>query len=363
MLLAAGCSSNTSGSAATAQVHLVGSVTIDTANHISVPVYWRGADSASELSRIDATCSGYANSVAVNGQDIHIAGTTYICSSNGTTDTPVAAYWKNGQRTDLERPAAYSQAASEAQQVVVANGSVYVAGYVTGAKGPVPVYWKDGKLVYLTDIPYGATKARASNIAIVGSDVYVSGAILSSDNIPVYWKNGTASVLPAPERYKLNSVPLPIGVSNGAVYLFGHLQRPKTATQADTDEVPVYWKNGELFKVLTSDNDDAYSYGGTVYNGIAYTAGAFVEGIMQTPAVWADKTRRRLSMLDENLYGSAHDVFVDDSGVYVAGYTYTKVANPASIKSVACYWYNGTRVDLPTINNKPAFARELVVTR
>jgi hypothetical protein len=358
--LFAACSSN---SDTTVQVHTVGSVTIDTENTITVPVYWRGSKSVMSLSRIDPSCNGYANSVVVSGQDTHIAGTTFVCSADKTVRTPVAAYWKNGERTDLERPAAHIQEASEAQQVFVADGSVYIAGYVTGDNGHLPVYWKDGKIVYLTDLPYEGTSGRASNIYLDGSDVYVSGAVLfGTFAYPVYWKNGKAFELPVPYGYTGTSVPLPIGVSNGDVYVFGHFHRPRTREISYDSEVPLYWKNGGLVWILASETDKGYSYGGTVFNGVPYTAGGFYEGTLYTPAVWADKTRQRLAMIDEGLYGMAHDVFVDDSVVYAAGWTYKSDDPSALLRAIPCYWANGARVDLPTIGNKPAFAREIYVT-
>ncbi|MRR57542.1 MAG: hypothetical protein EG824_04935 [Deltaproteobacteria bacterium] len=363
-LLAAGCS-NDSGTA-TPVVHAVGSVTIDTANVVTVPVHWQGPESITELSRIDSSCNGYANSVVVAGHVTHIAGTTFVCSEGGAVRTPVAAYWKNGVRTDLERPQTHARSGSEAQQVVVANGSVYVAGYVTGDNGQLPVYWKDGKLVYLTDIPYEGTRARASNIYVEGSDVFVSGAVLFDSAYPVYWKNGVAMELPVPSGYQGTAVPLPISVSKGDVYVFGHLHRLRTRTIADTAEIPVYWKNGEVVRILPSETDKGYSYGGAVHNGVPYSVGAIVDGTLYTPAVWADKVRRNLPMIDEGLYGMAHDVHIDGAGVYVSGWTY-KPENPADpssmLRAVPCCWVNGERVDLPTINNKPAYARGLFVAR
>jgi hypothetical protein len=364
LLAACSSSSGTTTVGSVPQVHTVGSVTIDTANSVTVPVYWQGANAVTELSRIDPSCNGYANTVVVSGQDTHIAGTTFVCSADLKVRTPVAAYWKNGQRTDLDRPVAHSQSASEAQQVFLANGSVYIAGYVTGDNGPAPVYWKDGEIVYLTDIP-NDTQARASNIYVDGSDVYVTGAALSGSPHPIYWKNGKASVLPVPAGYTGTSVPLPIGVSNGDVYIFGHFHRSRTRTISSQSEVPVYWKNGDLFWILSSEDDRGYSYGGTLYNGVPYTAGGFYEGTLYVPSVWTYTNRQRLSMIDEGLYGMAHDVFVDGSNVYVAGWTYTldNPTDPASFRrAVPCYWSNSTRIDLPMIANKPAFVRGIFVT-
>lgn len=343
-------------------VYAVGSSLVD---EVNVPVFWRD-NNVFELSRIDSTCSGYANSIVVDGGDVHIAGTTFVCSEKGAVKTPVAAYWKNGFRTDLERPAAHAQGASEAQQVVVAGGSVYIAGYVTGDNGPVPVYWRNGMIVPLTAIPYGGTKGRASNIHVDGTDVYVSGAALFDTAYPAFWKNGEVYTLPIPSGFSGTSVPLPIHAANGEVYVFGHLHRLKTPTNWDTSERPVYWKNGALVPLYPLEDGPGYSYGGAVFNGIPYSAGAYVEGALYAPAVWADRTLQRLPMIDEGLYGMAHDVFVDGKGVYVAGWTYTSThpSDPeALLKAVPCYWIDGVRVDLPALRPGSAYAREIFVAR
>jgi hypothetical protein len=362
-LLTGSCNSGSGdGQARGSHVYVAGSSIVE---EVNIPVYWKD-NAVIELSRIDSTCNGYANSIVVEGQDIHIAGTTFVCSADGTEKTPVAAYWKNGTRTDLERPAAHAQDASEAQQVIVANGSIYIAGYVTGDNGPFPVYWRDGRIVYLTAILYGGTKARASNIYVDGTDVYVSGAALFDTAYPVYWKNGAVFTLPIPSGYSGTSVPLPISVANGDVYVFGHLHRLRTSTNWDTAERPVYWKNGNLVPLFPLTDGVGYSYGGTVFNGVPYSAGAYVEDALYAPSVWADQARHRLPMIDEGLYGMAHDVFVDGGGIYVVGWTYesTNPTDPeALLRAVPCYWANGARVDLPTLQADSAYAREIYVTR
>ncbi|MEE9913272.1 MAG: hypothetical protein K4571_16305 [Deltaproteobacteria bacterium] len=358
-LAAAGCTGGDPSDGV--HIYAVGSAVV---NDIHVPVYWQDGRIV-ELSRPDAACPGYANSIVVAGKDIHIAGTTFVCGAGDPAETPVAAYWKNGIRTDLERPAAHTGDASEAQQLIIAGGKVYIAGYVTGDAGPVPVYWEDGQLVYLNEIPYGGTRARASNIFVDGRDIYVSGAALFDTAYPVYWKNGEATTLPLPGGYSGTSVPLPIRVANGDIYVFGHLHHLRTPSDWDTSERPVYWKNGELVPLFPLDNGAGYSYGGTVFNGVPYSAGAYVEGVLYTPAFWSDHTKVSLPMIDPELYGMAHDVLVNAIGAFVAGWSYRSM-NPADpealLVAVPCYWIAGVRVDLPALTTESAFAREIFVT-
>jgi len=355
-----GGNAGSAGQSSASHVYIAGSSLV---NDVNVPVYWQN-NKIFQLSRIDATCSGYANSIVVAGQDIHIAGTTFLCDAEGVAETPVAAYWKNGVRTDLERPAGYALDASEAQQVIVVNGDVYIAGYVTGHNGPRPVYWLNGRLVYLNSIPFGGTRARASNIYVDGTDVYVSGAALFDTAYPVYWKNGAAFPLPLPNGYSGTSVPLPIHVAYGNIFVFGHLHHKRTLTDWDTSERPVYWENGEFVPLFPLTDGAGYSYGGTVFNGVPYSAGAIVQGALYTPVVWLNYLQQTLPMIDEGLYGMAHDVFVNWSGIFVAGWTYRSndPADPEALHTaVPCYWINGHRVDLPALQAESAYAREIFV--
>jgi hypothetical protein len=367
-LLIASCTNGggSTGQSSTYNIYAVGSSATDLDETTQAPVYWAN-NAIVELSRIDANCSGYANSIAVNGKDIHIAGTTFKCSPvAGTAHTPVAAYWKNGIRTDLERPAAHADEASEAQQVVVASGSVYVAGYVTGDSGKLPVYWKDGVIVYLNDIPYSGTKARASNIYVDGTDIYVSGAVLFDTPYPVYWKNGVAVTLPVPSGYSGSSVPLPIKISSGDVYVFGYVRHRRTQTDYDTRERAVYWKNGALVPLFLLDSGVGYAYGGTVYSGSPYSAGGYIVNGVYTPSLWVNQTRQQLSMIDEGLYGMAHDVFVSEAGTFVAGWTYQSPdpSDPdVALEAVPCVWFNNSRFDLARFSSRSAYAREIVVTK
>jgi len=364
-LLIASCTNGGSGSGQSYTIYAVGSSATDAAGTVQAPVYWKNS-AITELSRIDSNCSGYANSIAVDGQDIYIAGTTFKCSAGSTAHTPVAAYWKNGIRTDLERPAAHASDASEAQQLIVSGGSVYIAGYVTGDSGPLPVYWKDGSLVYLTDIPYSGTKARASNIFVDGTDIYVSGAVLFDTPYPVYWKNGVATKLPITSGYSGSSVPLPIKISGGDVYVFGHIRHRRTQTDYDTRERAVYWKNGTLVPLFSLDSGVGYAYGGAVYNSSPYSAGGYIVSGLYTPSLWVNQTRQQLSMIDEGLYGMAHDVLVNESATFVAGWTYQSPdsSDPdVALIAIPCVWINGSRVDLARISSRSAFAREIVVTK
>jgi hypothetical protein len=108
-------------------------------------------------------------SIAVDGNDIYIAGTSL---NNGDV------YWKNGVEQTL--------GGAFVNAMTVYNGDVYIAGFTN--YGPdQAVYWKNGTPFIL---PNGSS---ATGIAVLDSNVYVSGN--GGNNDAVYWKNGIIDTL------------------------------------------------------------------------------------------------------------------------------------------------------------------------
>ena len=102
---------------------------------------------------------------------------------------------------DMEEWRCYS-----AQQPVAKCGGKYAGtsrkgclrgGFFNNGGNDMTAYWKNGLPIPLTDT---VIDARANSIAASGNDVYVGGYQDVSGNAtaskPVYWKNGTPSLLP-----------------------------------------------------------------------------------------------------------------------------------------------------------------------
>jgi len=137
---------------------------------------------------------GQTYGIAVAGSDIYVVG--YVQGQGPT-------YWKNGNAVGLgpDGPLHELYNTSEALAIAVVDSDVYVAGYISDGlsngsiygRYAVASYWKNGTRVKLSD---GKSTAKATGIAVAGSDVYVAGYISnasnSSDTQAVYWKNGTA---------------------------------------------------------------------------------------------------------------------------------------------------------------------------
>ena len=161
--------------------------------------YWKGEK---EILLSDAEHNSEATSIFVNETDIYIAGCESSQSkTGGYLEGYVATYWKNGKAIYLTDKKRYNFATS----IYVSNGDVYVAGYGSDKEtnNETAKYWKNGNEIQLTD---GIGYSRANSIFVNGNDVYVAGEInpetadpdilkmafsdTGANKIAVYWKNG-----------------------------------------------------------------------------------------------------------------------------------------------------------------------------
>ncbi|MBP6023792.1 hypothetical protein [Ferruginibacter sp.] len=123
----------------------------------------------------------YITSVAVEGNDVYAAGYTY---------SPYRIrYWKNGNPTDIA-----SAGTTFTTAIAVSNGDVYIAGNDLSGPKQIAKYWKNGVAVSLGD---GIRNSAANGIAVKGTDVYVAGVILDTNNssYATIWKNGQPTTI------------------------------------------------------------------------------------------------------------------------------------------------------------------------
>jgi len=137
----------------------------------------------------DGTVDSQASAIAVDGADV------YVCGSITTTPggSSQAVYWKNGVMVSL--------AGGQYTSGIAVSGSTVAVGGMKAhdlSSDHFQTYWVngvphdvDGTGVYL-DGPYADTMA----IAIVGSDIYLSGkgGTLTSNGTAVVWKNGAVAL-------------------------------------------------------------------------------------------------------------------------------------------------------------------------
>jgi hypothetical protein len=90
--------------------------------------------------------------IAVSGSDVYVSG------NGGTSDNPIAGYWKNGIRTNFESN-------TTSYDIAVAGSDVYVVGMINTGTGLKACYWKNGVRTDLHDTVYN--NARATSIVLV----------------------------------------------------------------------------------------------------------------------------------------------------------------------------------------------------
>lgn len=124
----------------------------------------------------------YIEGVCVYGNDVYMVG------FGSNAEDRSAMLWKNdepGKFLDAGKSYAYS--------VDVADGHVYVAGYTTvtyeNGECAVATLWVDGVAQLLTDIK---KSSQAWDVVVRNGNVYVSGFIGGQ---PVIWRNGEAGAL------------------------------------------------------------------------------------------------------------------------------------------------------------------------
>lgn len=167
--------------------------------------------------------------------------------------------------------------------------SVYVAGYTFSGNKQIPTYWKDD--IKTTLYINGAKQGFATDIKVVGDNVYVSGILqYGVDWKPVYWENGNLINLTPGTK---GGTTVKLFVDNGNVYITGFIKDSKNISQ------PVYWRNGVKYD---------------------------------------------LSTINKNKGGETTGIFVNNNSVYVSGYTCDSKGG-----LVACYWKDFNRIDL--LNN------------
>lgn len=248
----------------------------------------------------DGSVSEYPNDCTVDGNDLYLAG-----ASNNEP-----AYWKNGEFTHVDKDPDLPW--EEYLKVVVKKGKKYFLAYgpggtnayryyVNGVKTTLPsqsivsdmavadngdvyvvgknlddqaVYWKNGVIHELSTEDSGA-----AGVAIVGSDVYVSGYYMNEESapVPVVWKNGVLTEIGEPGAYPEN-----IAVSGSDVYVIGRL----------TNDSPVLWKNGEMTPIGVAGHTPYNLYGLEIKNDDVYILGEdnatgksllFKNGALSTP--------------------------------------------------------------------------------
>jgi hypothetical protein len=312
-------------------VHVVGTTFLDAGN--TKATYWRnGVASKLEYTRVpsDRHIESAANSIAISGRDVIICG--YEWTPFGETGrVPVAKYWKNGVGKFLTTADHFSEAnavtASPKGKVYIVGNEHFSLNHETSPGVLAARIWKDDEGHSLPATDYSSD---ALGITIDGEDIYVTGSDYDSvldDVFAKYWKNGEGFRLSDSSAWDGRAKS--IFVYDGDVYVTG-----------SENHQGVYWLNGSKIELTSPDETKSYEGKSIFVNQTGvYVAGRsyFFDGIhAESEAIyWKDGVPIHLT--DNSFhYSEANSIFVDDEDVYVAGIDY----------GLPVYWKNGIKVIL-----------------
>jgi len=280
----------------------------------------------------------YATSLAVQGNDLYVAGV----EGNGSQD--IALYWKNDASKQL----------TDGTKRGFANG-IFVVGsdvYVAGAEDTTAMYWKNGVARNLSD---GVEPAMAYSVTVAtNGDVYVSGYQYKTtavgansfvvNPVATYWKNGVGVALTDGLR---PSEAYALSMSGSDVYVAGY-QCPSTLVDCSRAS---YWKNGVLNQLGDEPASTATSVvasGSSVY--VTVNQALISGGVAKVRAAyWHDQVEATLS---ESIGASTSQVVISGGDVYIAG----------SDSGSAGYWVNGVPVPLSS-DSQSARGSSIVVAK
>lgn len=235
--------------------------------------YWKNGTVVDLTSGTDFQTD--ATAIFVDGKDVYVSG--YKRPTSGDFDR--VGYWKNGVFTELG-------AAGHADDIIVQNGIVYVAGDDQGKLA----YWKSGVVNHLTP---GTTTAKATGIVVKGNDVYVSGYEYSSGGISVakYWVNGNVVNLTDGITHARAT---DINIIGTDLYVSGH-----TKNESGKGIVQ-YWKNGVATNLTDGKQDDFASKLSVIGKDVFVAYTTYNSGGSSTAKYWHDGKITTLSEINSN---------------------------------------------------------------
>ena len=214
--------------------------------------YWKSGN-LMPLKQSKGRTDSVAASIAVAGDDVHVAGVQY--NSNRTS---IATYWKNNS-DPVEL--AVDPNNSAVTSIAVAGGVVYAVGFVNDGA----MYWKiDASGHVILAKPLGSGSSIANSVTVSGGTVYVAG---QQSNNATYWKidAGSDTIVDTVTLDAGSSEAKSIAVSGSDVYVVG--------CRFGTNLVAMRWKNEGTAKSLSDDSTNAMACSVAVSGGDVYVVG------------------------------------------------------------------------------------------
>jgi len=321
------------------------------------PTYWKNG----EVFRLnfdytmpyDLGKQGWANSIAVSGNDIYVAGhRKQYCYC--VYDLTQGLYWKNGAASEFPG-SGLLEGYNQLGQIIISGNDVYTVVREYLASENIAQYMKNDNVVIL-DQGTGPDGSIAESIAVSGNDVYVAGAAIriSRDVGPLvigmakYWKNGIPVNL---SDGSASAFATAIVVSGNDIYAAGVIRNGVTDPgDGYTNRRGIFWKNGVPSYLTDGTTDVSVNAmaisGNDVYIAGTQSDGKLVNGSRASVAkYWKNGVAIILS--DGSNSAEANSIAISGNDVYVAGFEYEgPPLHNGFPASVAKYWKNGEPVRL-----------------
>lgn len=283
----------------------------------------------------------------------------YLAGTDLTGDGGVPAYWNEDTKTILP-----NTAGGDAFSILAREFSVLTAGRYYGEFAQIrslPCYWDNDVRIELELLDErGIGIARAISFASINGSIngsiYIAGNATDSltffanngwRNLPCYWKdNEVTSLKPLDGAGN--------GMANGITQIYDgtkiilYVVGESTGEEGYTD--PCYWSIGSIGAITPDFELEATPLSTKGFGGSAlgvseselYIAGYVInEEDVTVPCYWVEGTRTELSTINEFDNGLARDITISSGDTYAVGYTGNGLVH------IPCIWKNGLRTDLP----------------
>jgi len=218
---------------------------------------------------------------------------------------------------------------------------IYIAGLTMQGKA---AYWKNGAINLL--VSNDEQSSKATDIAVQGSDVYLSGYRYVNDlKQACYWKNGVRYEL---EDNNFDSEATAIALKGSDVYVIGSVYNAVL-----NKTIYICWKNGAKTNLISDISNRWYASDIAVKGDDIYIVGGASESNKQQAVVCKNGTLTLLPFLTTGaIYSTATALTIVDNNIYISGYE-----NSGTPESTALYWKNGAAIQVA----KPALAYDVTV--
>lgn len=283
--------------------------------------------------------------------DVYVAG-NYILGG-----TPVACYWKNGNRIDL------SPSNAGVSTIAIEGGKIYCAGAYHNGINNNACYWIDGNIKKVhVDEPN--TFSVITHLVIIGGVVFGSGY---ENNRACYWIDSNKHTLPNPSIAVSSQAESIYVDENTNYYIAGFYN------DATSNSYTCYWVNGG--ECITIGDIGSFSYSIYLSSGNIYIAGAKDLTISARACYWKNGKINVIS----NIPSVLTSIYIDKDNIYTCGQSRPGAADFATswrnnvmisqetsasgsesittfnndvyftgyVGSTACYWKNGNINYLP----------------